>query len=284
MNIGIRLHDTAPGTLGERLGFARSQGFSCTHLALSKVLPDFKMTEAPGKLDACLAEQVRGELEANRMDCAVLGCYLCLATPDEAELRQTQAIYRAHLRFSRMIGAYVVGTETPPAASMGLSAREIASDEALECFIRCAAPVARWAEEEGAIFAIEPVCEHIVSTPERAERVLEALRSDAVRIILDPVNLLWSDMVGDAEAVFEDAVRRLGDRVSVLHMKDYVEAPARPRPQFIASGQGEMCYGAVLDLAKRRDLPITLENTKPENAESARLFLEHVAAGTEAVR
>ena len=284
MNIGIRLHDTAPGTLGERLGFARSQGFSCTHLALSKVLPDFKMTEAPGRLDASLAEQVRGELAANRMDCAVLGCYLKLACRDEEELRHTQEIYRAHLRFSRMIGAYVVGTETPPAASMGLSAREIASDEALECFIRCAAPVARWAEEEGAIFAIEPVCEHIVSTPERAERVLEALRSDAVRIILDPVNLLWSDMVSDAEAVFEDAVRRLGDRVSVLHMKDYVEAPARPRPQFIASGQGEMCYGAVLDLARRRDLPITLENTKPENAESARLFLERVAAGTEAVR
>ena len=284
MNIGIRLHDTAPRSLGQRLGVARSQGFSCVHLALSKVLPDFKMTDAVEKLDDSLAEQVRGEMAVNHVDCAVLGCYLKLASRDEEELRRTQEIYRAHLRFGRMIGAYVVGTETPPAASAGLSAREIASDEALEWFIRCAAPVARWAEEEGAIFAIEPVCEHIVSNAERAERVLEALKSDSVRIILDPVNLLWSDMVSRAEAVFEDAVRRLGDRVSVLHMKDYVEAPDRPRPRFIASGQGEMCYGAVLGLARRRNIPITLENTKPENAEPARLFLERMAAGTEAAR
>ena len=165
-----------------------------------------------------------------------------------------------------------------------MSAREIASDEALELFIRCAAPLARCAEEEGTVLAIEPVCEHIVSTPERAERVLEALKSDSVRIILDPVNLLWSDMVSRAEAVFEDAVRRLGDRVSVLHMKDYVEAPDEPRPGFIASGQGEMRYGAVLELAKRRNVPITLENTRPGNAEAARLFLERMAAETEAAR
>ena len=284
MNIGIRLHDTAPGTLGQRLGFARSQGFSCVHLALSKVLPDFKMADAPAKLDASMAEQVRGAFVANRVDCAVLGCYLKLACPDEEELRRTQEIYRAHLRFSRMIGAGVVGTETPPAASAGMSAREIASDEALELFIRCAAPLARCAEEEGTVLAIEPVCEHIVSTPERAERVLEALKSDSVRIILDPVNLLWSGMVSRAEAVFEDAVRRLGDRVSVLHMKDYVEAPDEPRPGFIASGQGEMRYGAVLELAKRRNVPITLENTRPGNAEAARLFLERMAAETEAAR
>lgn len=284
MNIGIRLHDTAPGTLGQRLGFARSQGFSCVHLALSKVLPDFKMADAPQKLDAALAAQVRGALEASGMDCAVLGCYLSLTCRDEEELRRTQEIYKAHLRFSRMIGAGVVGTETPVAASTGMSAKEIASDEALELFVRCAAPVVRCAEEEGAILAIEPVCSYVVSTAERAEQALEALKSDSVRIILDPVNLLYSDMVDRAEAVFEDAVRRLGDRVSVVHMKDYVEAPEQPRPGFIASGEGRMHYRAVLDLARRRNLPITLENTTLRNAEAARLFLERMAAETEAAR
>ena len=284
MNIGIRLHDTAPGTLSQRLGFARSQGFSCVHLALSKVLPDFSMADAPRKLDEALAAQVRGELETHGMGCAVLGCYLGLTCRDEEELRRTQEIYRAHLRFSRMIGADVVGTETPPAASTKMTPKEAATDEALELFIRCAEPVARWAEEEGAILAIEPVCSYVVSTAERAERVLEALKSDHVRIILDPVNLLYSDMVDRAEAVFEDAVRRLGDRVSVLHMKDFVRAPEKPRPRFIACGEGEMSYRSVLDLAKRKNLPITLEDTTPGNAEAARLFLERMAAKTEAAR
>ena len=35
MKIGIRLHDTIPGTLEQRLAFVRGQGFECTHLALS---------------------------------------------------------------------------------------------------------------------------------------------------------------------------------------------------------------------------------------------------------
>ena len=44
MNIGIRLHDTAPGTLEERLDFARTQGFTCAHLALSKLFKDLPCT------------------------------------------------------------------------------------------------------------------------------------------------------------------------------------------------------------------------------------------------
>ena len=278
MNIGIRLHDTKPGSLEDRLGFARAQGFSCAHLAQSKTLPDFKMGDAPALLTGALAEDVRSAFEKHGMECAVLGCYLSLATPDAEELRRVRDIYRAHLRFSRMIGAAVVGTETPPAASARMDAAAMRSDEALELFIRCARPVVRWAEEEGAVLAIEPVCNHIVSTPERAERMLEALSSDHVRIILDSVNLLSSDLVDRADAVIADAIHRLGDRVSVLHMKDYVEAPGEERPRSIACGTGVMRYEELLRFAKRHDLPMTLEDTTPDNAEAARLHLEKIAS------
>ena len=44
MNIGIRLHDTAPGTLKERLSFARAQGFTCAHVALGMTLEGFPQT------------------------------------------------------------------------------------------------------------------------------------------------------------------------------------------------------------------------------------------------
>ncbi len=276
MNIGIRLHDTAPGTLEQRLGFARTQGFSCAHLALSKVLPDFKMQDAPRLLDGDLAARVRMAFEREGMDCAVLGCYLCPTARDADELRRTREIYRAHLRFARQIGAGVVGTETPPAASLGMTAADIQSEEALELFFECARPLARIAEEEGAILAIEPVCEHIVSTPERAQRMLEALNSESVRIILDAVNLLRSDMTDRADAVIEDAIARLGDRVSVLHMKDFNDAPGEPRPHSSACGTGRMRYGSLLALARRRDLPMTLEDTTPENAEAARKYLEWI--------
>jgi len=63
MNIGIRLHDTQPGTLHERLGFAAAQGFSCVQLAMGKAVPGFQMNEAASLLTEDLADEVREELE-----------------------------------------------------------------------------------------------------------------------------------------------------------------------------------------------------------------------------
>ena len=63
MNIGIRLHDTRPGTLRERLGYAAAQGFSCVQLAMGKAVPGFRMEDAPSLLTEELAAEVRQELE-----------------------------------------------------------------------------------------------------------------------------------------------------------------------------------------------------------------------------
>ena len=101
MNLGIRLHDTAPGTLEERLDFARAQGFTCAHLALSKALDGFAMNEAPRLMDDELAARVRSAFGERGMDCAVLGCYLKLATDDGEALERTREIYRAHLEATR---------------------------------------------------------------------------------------------------------------------------------------------------------------------------------------
>lgn len=276
MNIGIRLHDTAPGTLEQRLDFARAQGFSCAHLALSKVLPDFPMAEAPRLMDDALAARVKAAFEDRRMGCAVLGCYLQLAAREAEALERTQAVYRAHLRFATRIGAGVVGTETPAAPGLGVAAD---SEAAFELFLRCVRPLVRCAEEEGALLAIEPVACHIVNTPERAERMLDALKSEHVRVILDAVNLLTRENHARADAIVDEALRRLGDRVSVLHLKDYTVDPDAFMTAACACGTGLMHYERLLDFGRRRDLPMTLENTRPDNAEAARLFLENTTGG-----
>lgn len=278
MNIGIRLHDTAPGTLAQRLGFARAQGFTCAHLALSKTLDGFAMGDAPKLLTEELAAQVRGDFEANGMACAVLGCYLSLADKNEEERQRTQAIYKAHLRFARMIGAQVVGTETPLAKGTAFAQPCWDSEEALQLFIDSVRPVVRWAEEEGQLLAIEPVFRHSMSTVERTERVLEAIPSDNLRIILDAVNLISPAMVDETDDVIDLAIRRLGDRVSILHMKDFDRSQLPDEVHAIACGTGEMRYERLLAFAQERDIPMTLENTRPDNAEAARLHLERIAA------
>jgi sugar phosphate isomerase/epimerase len=153
--------------------------------------------------------------------------------------------------------------------------------------------VVRYAEEVGQLFAIEPVIRHIVSTPERCERVLKAVNSPNLKVILDSVNLLSEDNVADAKAIILDGINRLGKDVSLLHMKDFVPYAEERGQQLRATvdntdtfsnlvscacGMGDMDYAPLCALAKERDIPMTLENTNPGNAVAAREHLEAIGA------
>ena len=273
MNIGIRLHDTRPGTLRERLAYAAEQGFSCVQLAMGKAVPGFRMDDAPKLLTKELAAEVKGELERAGMECAVLGCYLKLARRDEEEAVRIREIYLAHLRFAAMIGARCVGTETPPEDESEM--KNCRTEEYYQLFLDRVRPVAAAAEELGVTLAVEPVCSHIIHGTFPAERMLEDLKNNRVKIILDAVNLIDSDHTGDADRLISQAAGRLGDRVCVLHMKDFIPQPDTPRPRPVPCGQGLMRYETLLNLAREKNLPMTLENTTPENAEQTRIWLEH---------
>lgn len=279
MNIGIRLHDTAGNTLREHLRNAHAQGFACAHIAMQKVLPGFAMPDAPRLLTDALAEETKSALADSAMDCAVLGCYLNLATPDEEAYRKTAECYRAHLRFAVKIGALVTGTETGAPNTDYRSCPECHTEEALSLFIERLRPIVQYAEEVGGVIAIEPVCRHIVSTPERAERVLDAIHSDALQIILDTVNLLTPRNHEQMPLLVEESIRRFGDRIRVLHMKDYRIEEGRTDVLSVACGRGVMDYTPLLTFAKAHEgIPMTLEDTKPDHAEASRLFLEEKAS------
>lgn len=291
MNIGIRLHDTAGSNLSEHLSAAREQGFTCVHIAMGKVIPGFRMADAPALLTDELAAHVREELARNGQTCVLLGCYLNLCSPDLADYANTVEIYKAHLRFARKIGALLVGTETGAPNTTYSTCPECFTDEALRLFIDRVTPIVRYAEEVGQLFAIEPVIRHIVSTPERCEKVLRAVDSPNLKVILDAVNLLSEDNAADAKTVVADGIARLGKDTALLHMKDFtpfagekgqrIKATVDNTDVFsnvvsCACGLGDMDYAPLCALAKAQDIPMTLENTNPGNAVAARMHLEQI--------
>ena len=279
MNIGIRLHDTAGSNLAEHLAAAKAQGFTCVHLALARLIPGFTMNDAPALLTDELAAEVRALLEKYGMECAVLGCYLNLATPDEEELAGAYACYKAHLRFAKAIGAGVVGTETGAPNTAYATVPECFTEESLQLFIDRVRPVVQYAEEIGAVLAIEPVCRHIVSTPQRARKVLDAIDSPSLQIILDTVNILNMHNHTRMDELVAQSIELFGDRIRVLHMKDYLPAEGAEDVLSMACGAGGMDYTRLLAFAKAHPgLPMTLEDTVPANAVAAREYLEKAAA------
>lgn len=280
MQIGIRLHDVNAGlapeaqTMEARAAKAREEGFSCVHLAFSKVIKGVAFDGCA--LTEGLAFHAKRVFAQNGLDVAVLGCYLNLAHPDPAKLRDIQSRYYGHLRVAALMGAGVVGTETgAPNPEYKMDANTH-SDGALDTLIRGLAPVVERAEHWGVSIAIEPVWKHIVYDASRAVKVLDAIKSPNLRIILDPVNLLYPGNADQKEKVIGDAIDKLGDRVAVVHLKDFVRDGDELRS--IAAGTGEMDYTQILRFMKERKpyIQATLENTTNDNAVQAREFLQRL--------
>ena len=278
MQLGIRLHDVNTGlaaeaqTMEARAETARMEGFSCVHLAFSKVIKGVAFDDCA--LTEGLAMYTRRVFAQNGLDVAVLGCYLNLAHPDRSKLAEIQSRYYGHIRVAALMGAGVVGTETgAPNAEYKMDANTH-TREALDSFIRGLAPVVECAEHYGVTVAIEPVWKHIVYNPDRAVQVLSAIRSHNLRIILDPVNLLYPGNIDQREQVIGDAIEKLGDKVAVVHLKDFV--PAGDDLKSVAAGTGEMDYTQILRFMKERKpyIQATLENTTNDNAVTSREFLE----------
>lgn len=271
MQVGIRLHDVAQGTIEQRAHTAREQGFSCAHIALSK-LCDYKMTLP--ELTPGWAMYLKKVFAKEDVDIAVLGCYLNLATPDKEALRKNQEIYKAHLRFASILGCGVVGTETGAPNKEYKYEEACHTEEALQTFITNLRPVVRCAENAGVIFALEPVYRHIMWNPEQTRKVLDAIDSPNLRIIFDPVNLLDISNYERRDEIFAEAMETFGDEIAMIHLKDFTVEEGKLNA--CAAGSGMMNYDAILKYAKQHKpyVHATLENTTPENAVKAREFIE----------
>ena len=283
MQLGIRLHDIHAKlgpefqTMEKRAQTAREEGFTCVHLAYSKVIKGYTFDDCA--LTEGLAKYTKRVFEGQGLDVAVLGCYLNLAHPDPDKLKEIQSRYYGHLRVASLLGAGVVGTETgAPNAQYKMDANTH-SEEALETFIRGLAPVVERAEKCGVTMAIEPVWKHIVYSPDRAVKVLEAIQSPNLRIIFDPVNLLYPGNLDERGKVIGEAMEKLCDRIAVVHLKDCV--PDGDDLKSIAAGTGVMDYKEILKFIKARKpyIHTTLENTTDENAVSSRMYLQEIYDG-----
>lgn len=272
MQLGIRLHDTKELPLAERLKDTGELGFKCVHLALAKVIKDFPTTDEA--LTPGLAMYIKNAAMESKVDIAVLGCYLNLANPNPEKLAQITHRYMAHIRFASLLGCGVVGTETGAPNETYSYEPACHGEEALESFINNLRPVVKYAEQMGVIMAIEPVWKHIVCNPVRARRVLDAIQSPNLQIILDPVNLLDISNYQNQKEIVKEAIELLGPDVAMVHLKDFVVEG--DKLVSVGAGLGQMDYSDVIRFMKTRKpfIHATLENTTPENNVQVKNFIQ----------
>jgi len=267
IQVGLRLHDTEKGDLQQRLDFMKEQGFTCSHVALTKAITEF--STANSALTPGLGSYIRKSFQKRNIDIAVLGCYLNLANPNEEQLKKIIDTYKATIRFASYLGCNVVGTETGAPNETYEFEEACHSEGALQTFIKNLRPVVEYAEKFGIIIAIEPVYVHIVNDAKRAKRVLDEINSPNLQILFDPVNILSIDNYKEHTTVIKDALEIFGDDIVVFHIKDFVVESNSLKA--CAVGTGLMDYTDIKEFIKKEKpyIHATLENVPPSYAKQA---------------
>lgn len=263
MNYGMRCHDICPkGDMDTVFDTVKAYGIHQIQLVLGKSIAGYDF--APGHYSPGLAHVIGDKLKERKIHVAVLGCYINPTDPDESRRRASVARFIEHLKYARIIGADMVGTETGRYSSDFKVVPETYTEECYQLLLKSMREIVGAAEKLGMIVGVEAVHDHTLYSPEMQRRFLEDIDSPNVEAILDPVNLIGAKDVDNQEAVIDRAFALYGDRITMVHVKDFRMTDGQPEFEHI--GEGLFDYRPLLRRLKKDKpyLTMLLENSTPE--------------------
>ncbi|WP_258188140.1 MULTISPECIES: sugar phosphate isomerase/epimerase [Bacillaceae] len=106
------------------------------------------------------------------------------------------------------------------------------------------------------------------------KRLLEDINSNNLQVIFDPVNYLTVDNYLYQEEVFKEAFELFGERIVILHAKDYIIE--NNRVKMVPVGTGLLNYKAVFRYIKKNKpfINILLENTREPYINDSIAFMQ----------
>lgn len=277
LNTGMRCHDLCPKMEMEQV-FAqvKANDIHQIQLAFGKSISNYDFTT--GHYSPGFARYIASQLKENDIHVAVLGCYINPTNPIESRRQAEVARFIEHLKYARIIGADMVGTETGRLDPDFKVTKESYTEEGYQLLLKSMREIVAAAEKLGVIVGVEGVFNHTLYSPARMKRFLEDIDSPNVEVILDAVNLIHPDQTSpeDQARVIDQAFAYYGDRISVLHVKDFVFDGENQLFRHV--GDGNFCYEPLLKQVKANKPQITmlLENSSKDRFHGDVEFLQKI--------
>ncbi len=275
MNYGMRCHDICPKSdIDTVFDAVKENKIDQIQLALGKSIAGYDFDY--GHYSPGFGRMIRKKLEEREIHVAVLGCYINPTNPDEKERQKAVWKFIEHLKYARAIGADMVGTETGRYDTDFRVVPYTYTEGCYKLLLKSMREIVAAAEKLGVIVGVEAVHDHTLYCPEMMRRFLEDIDSPNVEAILDPVNLISAENYKDQEEVIEKAFRLYGDRIGVIHVKDFVMKEGQP--SFAHIGEGLFHYEPLLRNIKRDKPYITmlLEESDPQRYHSDVAHLQSI--------
>ncbi|MDV4156527.1 sugar phosphate isomerase/epimerase family protein [Rhizobium brockwellii] len=101
------------------------------------------------------------------------------------------------------------------------------------------------AERYNVDLGIEPELANVVNSAEKAYRLIAALKSPRIKVVLDPANLFEVATLDEQRNIVSSAIDLLADRIVMAHAKD-----RNPDGRFATAGKGVLDYAHYLGRLK----------------------------------
>ncbi|AZK48418.1 sugar phosphate isomerase/epimerase family protein [Paenibacillus lentus] len=271
-HLGVRAHDFGQVPLEDLIQKLQQYEFSHIQFAIKKSFPE----SAPSlsALSPGTATYYGNAFRRAGIQIAVLGCYVNIVAPSPVEEAQALADFKTNLRLARDFGASLVGTET---GSVGKGyTTDNFTEEAFQRVIPAVSEMVAEAERFGVTVGIEAGINHPLHTAPLARRLLDAIPSNNLQIILDCANLMSPDNYLRQDEVVAEAFELLGNRIAIIHLKDFIVKDGKI--QMTPVGKGWLKFEPILRYMKyeRPHLQGILESTTEPDLAGSVEFLRRL--------
>lgn len=272
MNLGVRAHNFGRLPLEELVEKVAEKKFSSVQLALSKAIQDIDTNY--GRLSSGMAHYIGTAFSKKDIQIAVLGCYINPVHPDINVRRTSLDRFKEHIRYARDFGCSIVATETGNINLDSSLSKDNYSDEALKAVIESVSELVEEAEKFGVIVGIESGIKNPIYSPKRMKSLLDAVKSNNLQVVFDPLNLMTLENYKEQEKVFEEAMNLYGDRIVAMHAKDLIIENGNVKTTPV--GKGLLDYECIFKLIKYEKpfINILLEDVKEPYMDGSIEFLK----------
>lgn len=263
--IGVRGHDFGRMSIEDLPRSIKEKGFDAIHFAPTKAINDvLKFDDITTEvLELCKESFVKNNVEID-----VYGCYVEIGMLDKAKRLEEVERFKKGISHCKTVGARVVGTETthfPLGGENRAEAYEAVKDSVLR--------MVEEAERLNVNIAVEPVALHSLDSPELTKKLLDEVKSDKLKVIIDSVNLFTVENIHNHKQIITDCFELFGDKICTMHIKDVTLIGDQDRStikmvndtfKWECIGDGIIDYRHILSYVKGKDINLLREGSTLE--------------------
>lgn len=269
-SIGVRAHDLADKkTPSELANIIKDNGFKNIQLVFKKAFDN-------PSYDDSYVDMVKDELDKNNINITMLGAYFNPVHSKRDVVLSGIENFKENLRISHKFkNLPYVGSETgsyndSPWIYVPKNQTEEGYQETKKVFV----DLKDYAESISSKMAIESAWGHVIYCYEQQARLLQELNSDKVFATVDLYNLLYEGNFDKRNEIFEGALRTLGNKVKIVHIKDADLIDGKLVQ--LAPGEGKFDYKFMIECVNKyaSDATLIFEGVRQDKIDLAKKTLK----------